>query len=134
MQIFWVLILITVFSFLWHAVWRTRQETARQLYFNRLAMPVLLLPDSPFDSGFSARIEGIQRALEASGNTFNVRIIATPYYAPVGDLQTINKSFDMYVLLQVQAWLEAREQVAATAYKAAPDAAFEVIAGAKKAS
>ena len=131
MQIFWLLILLAVGSFLWHLVWSKRQETARQIYYNRLAMPVLLLPDSPFDEDFSKRIEAFKRALDESGNTLAVRLIATPYYAPIGDQQTINKSFDMYVLMQVQAWLEAREQLAATAYKSTPQTAFEIIANSK---
>lgn len=94
-------------------------------------MPVLLLPDSPFDEDFQKRIEAFKRALDESGNTLAVRLIATPYYAPIGDQQTINKSFDMYVLMQVQAWLEAREQLAATAYKSTPQTAFEIIANSK---
>jgi hypothetical protein len=131
MQLIALLLLLAFGSFLWCYVTQERQETARKLYYNRLAMPILLLPDSPFDEDFPERIKRLQESLNESGNTYRPRIIATPYYAPIGDMQTINKSFDMYCLLQVQAWLEAREEVAAGAFKNAPPEAFEVIAGNK---
>ena len=131
MEIIAVLLLLAAGSFLWHYVTQERQETARKLYYNRLAMPILLLPDSPFDEDFPERIKRLQSSLNESGNTYRPRIIATPYYAPIGEMQTINQSFDIYVHLQVMEWLKAREEVAAGAFKNAPSEAFEVIAGNK---
>lgn len=131
MEIIGFLALLLIVSFLWHFIWRKRQETARHIYFNRLAMPVLLLPDSPFDDGFPARIDAFKRALEESGNTFRPRIIAEPYYAPIGEMQTVNLLFAQYVQLQIEEYRKACEEVAATAYKSTPEVAYQIIAGVK---
>lgn len=132
MQLIAVLLLLAAISFLWHYITQQRQETAKKLYFNTVAMPVLLLPDGPFDEDFPDRIERFKKELEEAGNTYRPQIIAVPYYTPIGgELQTVNVNYDKYVQMVVQSWLEAREQVAAAAYKNAPQEAVEVIAGAK---
>lgn len=113
----------------WMAANRRRLETARELYFNRQAMPILLLPDHPFDEDFPDRVKAYIQSLQQADNPWQPVIIATPYYAPVGDAQTVNKNFHQYLLLQIEAWQSECERVAAEKFGRLQDDASRKITG-----
>lgn len=134
MDIIWIGLgiaaLIAAYNFISHE----RSRTARHLYYNRVAHPILILPLDPFDGTFEDRVKEVRRLLNESGNTYNVPVICNPYFAPIGTDQTVTVDFQRFVVMQIAHYNATCERWAADKFQRTPETAAQKIAGQRPAS
>lgn len=129
MIVIWTCAAIALLIALYNYLANERARTARHLYYNRVASPILILPTDPFDQTFEKRVEEVCRLLAESGNTYNVPVIANPYFAPIAGDQTVTVDFQKFITMQIAYYNATCEKWAAEKFQRAPETAAQKIAG-----